>query len=113
VDPSFVVVVALSLAMISLMLAIRLLNGGASTSHVARLIAELWLVFAIWIGVLWAVSRRLGTEAGIGGVSDLEAVGRRFGALPGGEKGLLVASVLLSLAIFLHLTLAVKHAASE
>jgi len=109
-DVAFIVVVAFALGLLSLMVVARLRSSGVSARRVAVLVGELWAVFALWIGVLWAASNRLLPEGGIAGARDLREMVARFSALGIGEKVLILASLVLGLAVFVHFNLMLRAA---
>ncbi len=95
------------------MIVARLRSYGVSSRRVAVLVLELWAVFALWIGVLWAASVRVVPPGGIGGGSDVHEALRRFSALGATEKALTVISVVLGLAVFAHFNWALRTAMQE
>jgi len=81
VDGSFLAVVAIGLALVSAMIALRLVASGASRGRVALSLAELWTVAAIWVGFLSWLSGAMGTPAGGGDVGELRELPERFARL--------------------------------
>jgi len=70
---------------------------------VVLLIAQLWAVFAIWIGVLWAAAKRVGLQPGAPGPTEVGMIVYRVAKLGGTERALLALSVGLAVALFVHL----------
>lgn len=112
-DAAFLVLVAFTLAFVSLLVVARLKSEGATNRRVALLVLELWAVFALWIGVLWAAARKLGVEPRAGGSPRLETVWRKVAELGGTERILLVLSLLLGIAVFIHLLWALPRGKRE
>ncbi len=109
-DAGFLILIAVVLAFVSLLVVARMKSAGTSNRSVALLVAELWAVFALWIGVLWAAATKLGVEPGAGGVPDVRTLLRHAAGLSGVERVLLVLSLLLGIAVFIHLMWALPRA---
>jgi len=110
VDAGFLVLVAITLAFVSLLVVARMKSAGAPNRRAALLLAELWVVFAIWLGVLWAAATKLGVEPGAGGPPEAKTLLRHVAALGGAERALLVLGLLLGIAVFIHLMWALPRA---
>jgi hypothetical protein len=100
VDLPFLIVIAVTLAFMSVLVAFRMHASGAATVEMVTVIAELWAVFAIWIAVL-------ATVAGGGGWS---AFVRRFGGLSAAGRALTVVAVVVSVGLFVHLQWTLRRA---
>lgn len=101
-DAAFLTLVAFSLAFVSLLIIARMRSLGAPSRRVAQLVAELWIVFALWVGVLWAVAMRIGSQSELGGTIGATDMGRNALGLRRPEQGLLAVSLLLGIAVFVH-----------
>jgi amino acid transporter len=113
VDAAFFLLVAFCLAFVSLLVVVRMKSAGAPNRRVVLLIAELWAVFALWTGILWAAATKLGIEPEGGGTPRLETLWSRLAALGLGERMLLVVSLFLGIAVFVHLLWALPQAMRE
>ena len=101
-DLPFFFVVVFALGLVSVMMAARMRSAGVSKRRVLWLIIELWAIFLLWIGVLWATAVRLVPEGGLGSSRDLAEFKMRFVHLSNRDKLLTIASLVLGLAIFVH-----------
>jgi hypothetical protein len=99
-DIPFLIVVAVSLALMSVLIAFRMNSVGATTAQIVTVIAEVWAVFAIWIAVL---SVTVGWQGGGAFVA-------RFGAMSAGGKAAVVVALLVSIGLFLHLQRTLRQA---
>ena len=100
VDLPFLIVVAVTLAFLSLLVALRMQASGATAAQLTTVIAELWAVFATWIAVLSVVTGRGGWSGFV----------RRFVGLSPAGKALTGAALACSLALFVHLQWTLRRA---
>ncbi len=100
----------MALGLVSVMIAARLRSYGVGKRRVAMLIVELWAVFVLWVGVLWAAASRLVPEGGLGSGADLAEFSRRFGEFSPADRVFTVASIVLGLALFVHFSWALRAA---
>jgi hypothetical protein len=104
---------AFALGFLSLLIVARLRSAGLPVRRVAWLVAELWAVFVLWLGVLWAAASRLVPEGGLGSGRDLREFAARFSAMHAGSKALVLASLGLGMAVFVHFNWALRAAMAE
>jgi len=102
-DAPFLILVGFCLAFVSLLIAARMGSAGLPTRRVVLLIAELWAAFAIWVGVLWAAATRVGLQTGAHGPLEATLLVRRAAEMGGPERILMALSLLLAIAVFMHL----------
>ncbi len=93
VDLPFLILVAVTLAFMSVLVAFRMQASGATTPQMVTVIAELWAVFAIWIAVLSTVAGHQGWSGFV----------QRYGALSPAAKALAVIAIVVSIGLFVHL----------
>jgi len=106
-----VVVVALSLALVSLMLIARLRAGGMSPQHMSMLIAQLWLTVGVIAALFMAMSQALGPPGASGGLRvEFDDLGHRFSALGAEPKSLIIIGGVLALGLFAHLLYSLSRA---
>ncbi len=92
------------------MITARLRSNGVSPRRVGLIIGEMWLVFALWIGVLWAAAAQLAPNGGVSGFSDFQEMARRFGHLAALGRILTIASLAAGLGVFVHFLSALNRA---
>ena len=100
VDLPFLILVTVSLALMSVLIAFRMNWAGATTVQIVTVVAEVWAVFAIWIAVL---SVAVGWQGG-------GAFVQRFGAMSAAGKAEVVVAVVASVALFAHLQWTLRRA---
>ncbi len=91
----------------------RMRSSGVPKRRVLWFVIELWAVFILWGGVLWAIATRLVPEGGLGSGRDLAEFGLRFAHLSMRDKLLTIASLVLGIAIFVHFLWAQRMAMQQ
>jgi hypothetical protein len=103
VDTAFLIVVAVSLCLVSAMIAARVVTRGAPARRVALLVAELWLAFILWIAVLRSVGGSAGAPIVGDARSGASGLATRLGALDGSARVWAIAGAVASVAVLGHL----------
>ncbi len=98
------ILVSLALIYVSVLLAIRLGSLGVPRRVVRQLIIEVWLTFALIIGVMALARAQLGHIARAPNLGqEMLLVFRRWNSLPAGPRLLLLGGLVLALILFAHL----------
>ena len=71
-------------------------------AQIVRVILELWLTFAVIIGIFALISRRVGPVTGDSPASQLAAEWARVHTLPALQRGEIYVGLLLAIAVFVH-----------
>jgi hypothetical protein len=103
VDTAFLIVVAISLCLVSAMIAARVVARGAPPRRVALLVGELWLAFILWVAVLALVCRSVGAPSGGSARAEVSDLAARLGALDGSVRLWAIAGAAASVAVVGHL----------
>jgi hypothetical protein len=103
VDTAFLIVVAVSLCLVSAMIAARVAARGAPARRVALLVGELWLAFILWVSVLASVCRAVRAPSGGGARAEASDLAARLGALEGPVRLWAIAGAAASVAVLGHL----------
>ncbi|MHB9132195.1 MAG: hypothetical protein ACYDBB_14060 [Armatimonadota bacterium] len=108
IDPVILVLVALVLAFVSFLLTIRLRSEGASPGRTWRVLIELWVTFALIIGIFSLVNALIAPTGNqsIGG--DFLARLARARSLSTGLQVLIYGGLVLALAMFVRLMLVLR-----
>ena len=112
-DASFLIAVAVALCLVSGMIAARMAAAGAPARRIAVPIAEIWLVFVLWIVIFGSVSRAIGTPAGTSEATELRDLLGRFSALEGASRLWALAGAAVSVAIVTHLMWSLQRTMSQ
>ncbi len=112
-DASFLIVVAVALCLLSGMIVARMAAGGAPPRRIAVPIAEIWLVFILWIAIFGSLSRAIGTPVGAGEAAELYDLLGRFAALHGSARLWAIAGAAVTVAIVTHLMWSLQRTMSQ
>ena len=102
-DAAFLIVIGISLCFLSAMIAARMAAAGAPARRIAVPVAELWLVFVLWIAVLKSLSSSIGMPVGGGQADELRDLASRLSGLPGPARLWVLAGGSASVALLAHL----------
>jgi hypothetical protein len=103
VDTSFLVVVAAALGLVSLMIAVRLGASGVGSRRIVLMIAEVWVVVAVWIAFFRWLSVAMGTPAAAGGVIELSELPARFEHLSAASRAGAMVGLAVCIGLIAHL----------
>jgi Na+/melibiose symporter-like transporter len=96
------ILVAVVLAYVSVLLYINLGSQGVALPRVIRLLVELWLTFALIIGVLAVVTGSLGPTPAGSIAAELAARLSHWRQLSSGQQAMILGGVVLALVLFAH-----------
>ena len=94
------------------MVIIRTSAGNASARRVLLLVAELWVVFTLWIVIFRAIAGAVGTPAG-GGVGEVRELGSRLWSLHGQARMWAIAGLAFSVLLAAHFMWALRKMMGE
>ena len=106
------VILAFNLALVSLLLWIRLRASGQE-ALAPRLIAEMWLTFAVAFMLFRSMQQMVGGEgAEYGAFAGLKHAARQFGALGAASKAWFIGGGAVAVALLVHLIVSISRACS-
>jgi hypothetical protein len=103
VDAAFLIVVGINLCFLSGLIIYRMRTLGATVRRTAGPVIELWVAFALWIGVFRALSARIGAPGSEGAVGELGQLGHRLLDLPTFTRGWVLGGVGIAMGLLVHL----------
>jgi hypothetical protein len=113
VDAAFLIVVAISLCLLSVLIVARMGAGGASARNIALPVAELWLAVALWVALLRSVSVAIGTPVGTGAGSELRELASRFARLDAAARTWSIAGAVAAVGVVAHLMWSLRRTMSQ
>ena len=109
-DAPFVIVLVAALGLLSVLIGVRLAAGGATRRRIIGLVIELWVVFALWVGVLALLRSAVGEPTGAGWREELSDLVSRLSAVKAGVGCWLAAAAAVGAAGCVHLLLSLRRA---
>jgi hypothetical protein len=110
VDSAFLIVIAIGLCFLSGLIVVRMGAGGSSRRRTTMAVAELWLIFALWVTIFRWLGAAAGEPTGVGGAAEIRDLAGRITALPAAARVLALAGIAASVLLLAHLLRSVNRA---